>query len=61
MTTISKVFDLAKDVGGRFSVFSVVGLVPLAMVGVDIDNLLNGCKRVSDSFFFSRRLLQAHY
>ncbi len=46
-----KVFDLAKDVGGRFSVFSVVGLVPLAMVGVDIDNLLNGCKRVSDSFF----------
>ncbi len=46
-----KAFDLAKNVGGRFSVFSVVGLVPLAMVGVDIDNLLNGCKRVSDSFF----------
>ena len=46
-----KTFDLAKDVGGRFSVFSAVGLVPLAMVGVDIDNLLNGCKRVSDSFF----------
>jgi len=46
-----KAFDLAKNVGGRFSVFSVVGLVPLAMVGVDIDNILNGCKRVSDSFF----------
>jgi len=46
-----KVFKLADNVGGRFSVFSVVGLVPLAMVGVDIDNLLNGCKRVSDSFF----------
>ena len=46
-----KSFDLAENVGGRFSVFSVVGLVPLAMVGVDIDNLLNGCKRVSDSFF----------
>ncbi len=46
-----KVFDLAQNVGGRFSVFSVVGLVPLAMVGVDIDNLLNGCKRVADSFF----------
>jgi len=46
-----KVFDLAENVGGRFSVFSVVGLVPLAMVGVDIDNLLNGCRRVSDSFF----------
>jgi len=46
-----KTFDLAENVGGRFSVFSVVGLVPLAMVGVDIDNLLNGCKRVADSFF----------
>ncbi len=46
-----KAFDLPENVGGRFSVFSVVGLVPLAMVGVDIDNLLNGCKRVSDSFF----------
>jgi glucose-6-phosphate isomerase len=46
-----KVFELAENVGGRFSVFSVVGLVPLAMAGVDIDNLLNGCKRVADSFF----------
>jgi glucose-6-phosphate isomerase len=46
-----KAFDLTENIGGRFSVFSVVGIVPLAMVGVDIDNLLNGCKRVSDSFF----------
>ncbi len=46
-----KTFDLPENVGGRFSVFSTVGLVPLAMVGMDIDNLLNGCKRVSDSFF----------
>jgi glucose-6-phosphate isomerase len=46
-----KSFDLAENIGGRFSVFSVVGLLPLAMIGIDIDNLLNGCKRVSDSFF----------
>ncbi len=46
-----KHFDLAENVGGRFSVFSVVGLLPLAMIGVDIDNLLNGCQRVSNSFF----------
>jgi glucose-6-phosphate isomerase len=46
-----KAFDLAENIGGRFSVFSVVGLVPLAMVGVDIDNLLNGCKRIADGFF----------
>ncbi len=46
-----KSFDLANNIGGRFSAFSVAGLVPLAIVGVDIDNLLNGCKRVVDSFF----------
>ncbi|SMN15317.1 Glucose-6-phosphate isomerase [uncultured Candidatus Thioglobus sp.] len=46
-----KAFDLTENIGGRFSVFSVVGLLPLAMAGVDIDNLLNGCKRVSKSFF----------
>lgn len=46
-----KTFDLATNIGGRFSVFSVVGLLPLSIVGIDINNLLNGCKRVSDSFF----------
>ena len=46
-----KAFNLAENVGGRFSVYSVVGLGPLAMVGVDIDNILNSCKRVSDSVF----------
>jgi len=46
-----KIFTLDKNIGGRFSVFSVVGLLPLAMVGIDIDNLLNGCKKVQDSFF----------
>ncbi len=46
-----RVFELDENIGGRFSVFSVAGLVPLAMAGVDIDNLLNGCKRVLNSFF----------
>jgi len=46
-----KFFPLDKNIGGRFSAFSVAGLVPLSMVGVDIENLLNGCKRVNDSFF----------
>ncbi|BAS68267.1 glucose-6-phosphate isomerase [Bathymodiolus septemdierum thioautotrophic gill symbiont] len=53
-----KVFELAENIGGRFSVFSVVGLVPLAMVGADIDNLLNGCRRVSDSFFKQKEYYQ---
>ena len=46
-----KTFEIPKDVGGRFSVFSVVGLVPLAIMGIDIDRLLMGCKVVSDDFF----------
>ncbi|CAI6164518.1 MAG: Glucose-6-phosphate isomerase [uncultured Sulfurimonas sp.] len=46
-----KIFEIPKDVGGRFSVFSAVGLVPLAIVGIDIDEILNGIKKVHDSFF----------
>ena len=46
-----KSFFIPKNVGGRFSVFSAVGLVPLALVGVDIDKLLLGAKKVRNSFF----------
>ncbi|HSH44966.1 MAG TPA: glucose-6-phosphate isomerase [Longimicrobiales bacterium] len=33
---------IPRNVGGRFSVFSAVGLFPLATVGIDIDALLEG-------------------
>lgn len=46
-----KSFEVPKDVGGRFSVFSAVGLVPLAIIGIDIDKLLLGCKDLYKSFF----------
>jgi glucose-6-phosphate isomerase len=46
-----KTFEIAKNIGGRFSVFSVVGLIPLAIMGLDIDKLLDGCKEVYKSFF----------
>lgn len=39
-----KTFVVPDDVGGRFSVFSAVGLVPLALVGVDIDEIIRGIK-----------------
>ena len=39
-----KTFVVPDDVGGRFSVFSAVGLVPLALVGVDIDEITRGIK-----------------
>jgi len=46
-----KTFSIPKNVGGRFSVFSAVGLVPLAIIGVNIDELLKGAKEVKNSFF----------
>ena len=44
-------FDLAENISGRFSAFSVAGLLPLAAVGIDIQDLLYGCKIVKNSFF----------
>lgn len=46
-----KSFEIPKNVGGRFSVFSAVGLLPLAVVGLDIDELLRGTKSIYDGFF----------
>ena len=39
-----KIFYVPDDIGGRFSVFTAVGLVPFALVGLDIDQLMNGIK-----------------
>lgn len=46
-----KTFEIPKNVGGRFSVFSTVGLVPLAIVGIDIDRLLDGAKEAYSEYF----------
>lgn len=43
--------EVPKNVGGRYSVFSSVGLFPLAMVGIDIEKLVSGAKQgLGDSF-----------
>lgn len=39
-----KAFVVPDDVGGRFSVFSAVGLLPFALVGIDIEALMQGVK-----------------
>ena len=39
-----KTFVVPDDVGGRFSVFSAVGLLPFALVGIDVDEIVNGIK-----------------
>jgi len=39
-----KTFVLPSDIGGRFSVLSPVGLLPLAVAGVDVRAILEGAK-----------------
>lgn len=39
-----KTLSVPPEVGGRFSVFSAVGLLPLSLVGVDIEALIQGAQ-----------------
>ncbi|MCK5137496.1 MAG: glucose-6-phosphate isomerase [Bacteroidales bacterium] len=40
-------FVIPDDVGGRFSVFTPVGLIPLAICGIDIRQLVKGAREMS--------------
>jgi len=42
---------IPKNVGGRFSVLSAVGLAPLFLIEVDIKALLDGANQIKKSFF----------
>ena len=39
-----KIFDIPKNVGGRYSVLSAVGLLPICVSGADIRKILSGAK-----------------
>ncbi len=57
-------FHIPLNVGGRFSVFSAVGLLPLSLLGYDIKAILSGAKEIRDSFFDKKEDLlvqKAHY
>ncbi len=41
-----KTFVIPDDVGGRFSVLTPVGLLPLAVAGVDVDALVDGAQKM---------------
>lgn len=41
-------FIVPDDVGGRFSVLTAVGLLPIAVAGIDIDNLMQGAARARE-------------
>ena len=43
-------FVIPKDIGGRYSVITPVGLFPLAVAGVDIDNFLAGVRQAEIDF-----------
>jgi len=44
-------FAIPPGVGGRFSVFTPVGLLPLAAVGIDIEALLAGAGEISEKLY----------
>ncbi len=41
-----KTFTIPDDVGGRFSVLTPVGLLPLAIAGIDIEALVSGARQM---------------
>lgn len=43
-------FVVPDDVGGRYSVLTAVGLLPIAVAGGDIDALMAGAKKAQDEF-----------
>lgn len=42
------ILEIPQQVGGRYSIFSAFGLLPLALAGVDIESLINGAKAMHD-------------
>jgi glucose-6-phosphate isomerase len=42
-------FIIPPDVGGRYSVLSPVGLLPMAVAGIDIDEVLAGARRAAEA------------
>ncbi len=43
-------FVIPDDVGGRFSVLTAVGLLPLAAAGIDIDAIMEGAAKAREDF-----------
>ena len=43
-------FVVPDDVGGRFSVFTAVGLLPIAVAGIDIDKLMAGAAKGREKY-----------
>ncbi len=46
-----KRFIIPSNVGGRFSVLSAVGVVPLVLAGFNVEDVLEGAKQFADNFW----------
>lgn len=45
-----RAYNIPDDVGGRFSILTPVGLVPLALAGIDIKSLIDGAREGEKEF-----------
>lgn len=45
-----KTYEVPKEVGGRYSVLSPVGLLPMAVMGLELKKVLNGAKAVLENY-----------
>ncbi len=43
-------FVVPDDIGGRYSVLSAVGLLPIAVAGIDLDEMFKGAKDAEDEY-----------
>ena len=43
-------FVIADDIGGRYSVLTAVGLLPIAVAGIDIDRLMEGARKAREAY-----------
>jgi glucose-6-phosphate isomerase len=51
-------FNIPKNVGGRFSVLTAVGLLPARLIGIKIEKLLAGAKKVNKNQAFTLAAIQ---
>lgn len=51
-----KTFAIPDDVGGRYSVFTPVGLLPIAMAGISLRRLLSGAAEMQEHLFTTQGL-----
>lgn len=54
-------FNIPENVGGRFSVLSPVGMVPAALMGLDLNKIMDGAQTIKEDFFSSSKSSTTSY